>query len=94
MIGTVTNYVELQRVKGTAARTEFMGEGFQALLRQRGIQNAPIGVRNPKANAVCKRMHQVVGNVLLTINHTSPPQNTEQAYGMVDYALQTAAYAI
>jgi hypothetical protein len=39
-------------------------------------------------------MHQVVGNVLLTINHTSPPQNTEQAYGMVDYALQTAAYAI
>jgi hypothetical protein len=63
-----------------------MGEGFQALLRQWGIRNAPIGVRNPLANAVCeRRMHQVVGNVLRTIIHTKPPQNTEQANGMVDF---------
>ncbi len=119
MIDTVTNYVELQRVEGTAARaaaqafetgwlfcyprpvrlihdqgTEFMGEGFQALLRQWGNRNAPIGVRNPQANAVCERMHQVVGNVLRTIIHTYPPQNTEQANGLVDCALQTAPYAI
>ena len=119
MIDTVTNYVELQQVEGTAAKaaaqafetgwlfryprpvrlihdqgTEFMGEGFQALLRQWGIRNAPIGVRNPQANAVCERMHQVVGNVLRTIIHTNPPQTTEQARAMVDYALQTAAYAI
>ena len=119
MIDAVTNYVELQRVEGTAARaaaqafetrwlfcyprpeqlihdqcTEFMGEGFQASLRQWGIRNAPIGVRNPQANAVCERMHQVVGNVLRTIIHSYPPQHTEQANGMVGYALQTAAYAV
>ena len=74
--------------------TEFMGEGFQALLRQWGIRNAPIGVRNPQANAICERMHQVVGNILRTIIHTNPPQTTEQANGMVNYTLQTAAYAI
>jgi hypothetical protein len=32
------------------------------------------GVRNPQANALCKRMHQDVGNILCTLLHTNPPQ--------------------
>jgi hypothetical protein len=74
--------------------TEFMGENFQAILRQWGIRNAPIGVRNPQANAICERMHQVVGNILRTILHTNPPPNAVAANALIDYALQTAAYAM
>jgi hypothetical protein len=34
--------------------TEFMGECFYGLLRQWGVQNASIGVRNPQTkNASC-----------------------------------------
>ena len=74
--------------------TEFMGEDFQALLRQWGIRDTLIGVRNPQANAVCERMHQVVGNILRTILHTNPPQDETNANAMVDYALQLAIYAM
>ena len=74
--------------------TEFMGDQFQRILRQWGIRNAPISVRNPQANAVCERMHQVVGNVLRTLSHTNQPRNQGAAENMVDYALQTAAYAL
>jgi hypothetical protein len=65
--------------------TEFMLEAFQAMFRQWGIWKAPIGVYNPQANAVCKRMHQVVGNILRTLIHTSPPQPMARATAVMDY---------
>ena len=37
--------------------TEFMGDNFQALLRQWGIRNARISLRNLQSNVVCERMH-------------------------------------
>jgi transposase InsO family protein len=43
---------------------EFQGMDFQVLLEQYGIEDVPTSVRNPQANAVCERMHQVVGNIL------------------------------
>jgi transposase InsO family protein len=74
--------------------TEFTGEAFQRVLRIYGIRNAPIGTRNPQANAICERMHQVVGNVLRTLLHTNPPQNMNDAEALVDYALATASHAL
>lgn len=74
--------------------TEFMGEDFQALLRQWGIRDTLIEVQNPQANAVCEQMHQVVGNILRTTLHTNPPQDVANANAMVDYALQLAIYAM
>ena len=74
--------------------TVFMGEAFQASLRQWGIRNAPIGVRNPQANAVCERMHQVVGNILRNLFHANPPQQMAHATAVIDYALQMATYAM
>lgn len=72
-----------------------MGEDFQALLQQRGIRDTLIGVRNPQANAVCERMHQVVGSILRTTLHSSnPPQSEANANALVDYALQLAIYAM
>jgi transposase InsO family protein len=73
---------------------EFTGETFHRLLRIYGIKNAPIGTRNPQANAICERMHQVVGNILRTLLHTNPPQHMANAEALVDYALATASYAM
>jgi hypothetical protein len=73
-----------------------MGEDFLALLRQRGIRDTLIGVRNPQANALCEGMHQVVGIFcellyILTLHRTKPMQ----LQSMVDYyALRLAVYAM
>jgi hypothetical protein len=63
-------------------------------MRVYGIQNVPIGTRNPQANAICERMHQVVGNILRTLLHTNPPQDMNTAEALVDYALATASHAL
>jgi len=73
---------------------EFVGESFQRLLATTGIHNAPTTSRKPQANAICKRMHQMVGNILRTLLHLSPPQNTEQAGALVDDVLATAMHAM
>ena len=75
--------------------SEYQGQEFAALLqRWGGIDNVPISVRNPQANAICERMHQVVGNVLRTLLYSHPPQNIQGANDLVDYALATASHAL
>ncbi len=45
--------------------TEFMGEEFKKLLKEEyGIKGKPITVRNPQANAIVERIHQVLGNMI------------------------------
>ncbi len=39
-------------------------------------------------------MHQTVTNVLRTLVHTTPPQNTTQARDIIDNALATAMHAM
>jgi len=72
---------------------EFKGP-FQQMLYFTGIKAAPTTVKNPQANAICERMHQVVGNALRVLLYTQPPQDDQQATMIVDTALQTAAYSI
>jgi hypothetical protein len=43
---------------------EFVGPEFQFLLQECRIKDAPTSSKNPQANAICERMHQMVGNVL------------------------------
>jgi hypothetical protein len=50
--------------------------------------------KNPQSNAICERMHQTVTNVLRTLVHTNPPQNTTQAREIIDDALATAMHAM
>ncbi len=50
--------------------------------------------KNPQSNAICEGMHQTVTNVLRTLVHTNPPQNTTQARDIVDDALATAMCAM
>jgi hypothetical protein len=50
-------------------------------------------VKNPTANAICERVHLTIGNVLRTMIHTSPPQDTGQASDLIDQCLATAMHA-
>ncbi|MGH7974240.1 MAG: RNase H-like domain-containing protein, partial [bacterium] len=45
---------------------EFIGNTFQHCLRANGVLDSTISARNPQANAICERMHQVVSNSLRT----------------------------
>jgi transposase len=58
---------------------EFTGFPFQRLLHHMNIHNHPTSVKNPQANAICKRMHQVVGNSLRAMSMMNPPQGVDSA---------------
>jgi transposase InsO family protein len=51
-----------KRPKGT----EFIGQEFQKMLDEYGIKKKPITQRNPQANAIVERVHQVIGNIVRT----------------------------
>ena len=53
---------------------KFTGWKFQEFLAKTGVQDEPTTSRNPTANSVCERMHQIVGNVLRTALHGNPPK--------------------
>lgn len=47
--------------------SEFIGHDFQDMLKNDyGIKRKPITVRNPQANAIVERIHQVIGNIIRT----------------------------
>jgi hypothetical protein len=47
-----------------------------------------------QSNAVCEKMHQTVGNLLITLLHGNPPQNIANAAQYVDKALSIAMHAM
>ena len=73
---------------------EYLGPEFQSLLKKNGIQDVPISVRNPQANAICERMHQVVGKVLHTLFNSNPTQDQGNAKEIIEYALSLASYSL
>ena len=47
--------------------SEFIGQDFQQMLtKDYGIKKKPITVRNPQANAIVERIHQVIANIIRT----------------------------
>jgi transposase InsO family protein len=47
--------------------SEFMGHDFQNMVtNDYGIKRKPITTRNPQANAIVERIHQVIGNIIRT----------------------------
>ena len=47
--------------------SEFVGHDFQDMIKNDyGIKAKPISVRNPQANAIVERIHQVIGNIIRT----------------------------
>jgi hypothetical protein len=62
------------------------------MLEQYDIQRRPTTVKNLQANAICKRMHQVVGKSLLILKQWTPPNHLGDAHLLVDTALANAMY--
>jgi hypothetical protein len=49
--------------------SEFMGQAFKDMLtNDYGIKRKPITVRNPQANAILERIHQVIANMVRTFD--------------------------
>ena len=73
--------------------SEFIGKEFQDMIRtDYGIKCKPISKRNPQANAICKRIHQVLTNMLRTYNDTNnDDSNVEDPWAGM---LSAAAFAI
>ena len=47
--------------------SEFIGHEFKTMIKNDyGIKGKPITVRNPQANAICERVHQVIANIIRT----------------------------
>ena len=47
--------------------SEFIGKDFQKMIKNDyGVKAKPITVRNPQANAIVERVHQVIGNMIRT----------------------------
>ena len=45
--------------------SEFIGQEFQQMLIQDyGIKRKPITIRNPQANAIVERIHEVIVNII------------------------------
>jgi len=73
---------------------EFTGIEFQMLLEKCHVKEGCTSTIKPQSNAICKRMHQTVGNVLRTLLHGEPPQNIPNAKDYVDEALSIAMHAM
>jgi hypothetical protein len=59
-----------------------------------GIKDVATSNKNPQANAVCERMHQMITNILCPLLHTHVPQNDKAANDIINTALATASYAL
>ena len=72
---TVSNIVEQEwlsrypwpEMVTTDRGSEFIGHDFRDMMtRDYGVKEKPITVRNPQANAILERIHQVIGNIIHT----------------------------
>jgi len=59
------------------------------MLWHNGIQDIPTTV----TTAICKCIHQTVGNLLRAMTHAHPAEGLEQAIDIIDTCLASAAYA-
>ncbi len=55
---------------------EFIGQNFQWLMESFSIKDVCSTSKKIQSNAICKRMHQTINNVLRTLVHTNPPCHT------------------
>ena len=73
---------------------EFIGWNFQEMLTRVGIRSKPTSVKNPQSNAVCKRMHKTVADILRNIIKEDPPTHQNKAEQKIDNALATCVHAL
>jgi transposase InsO family protein len=73
--------------------SEFISIEFQELLQSYGIASRVTTVRNPQANSIVERVHQVLANMLRTSNLQDNPLDTtrkiQQTLRIVQWAVNT-----
>jgi transposase InsO family protein len=72
---------------------EFIGYEFIHRLQVHNIRSRTTTAKNPRANSVCERMHQAIGNTLRVLSTLTPPQGLAQAVQLVDTAIADTVYA-
>ena len=72
--------------------SEFIGEEFQEMLASYGIAASPTTVKNPTANAILERSHQVIANMLRTKDMETVDLNAVP--NPLDGLLASAAFAL
>ena len=72
---------------------ELTGYPFQQLLQRHHIHRHPISSKNPQANSVCERIHQMIGNALRVLSTLNPPAGLQDAQQLVDTAISNAVFA-
>ena len=72
--------------------SEFMGGDFRTMLKEDyGIKQKPISVRNPQANAIVERIHQVIGNMVRTFELETTEINEDEPWKGI---LSAVAFAV
>ena len=74
--------------------TEFLGTEFQELLQSYGIKPSVTTIRNPQANAILERVHQVLGNLLRTAELSKVESDVTGDEDPFDGILAATAFAI
>ena len=69
-----------------------MGGDFRTMLKEDyGIKQKPISVRNPQANAIVERIHQVIGNMVRTFELETTEINEDEPWKGI---LSAVAFAV
>ncbi len=64
---------------------------FESLCKSYGIKRKPTTIRNPQANAICERVHQVLGTMMCT-SEIDMAESVEPAD--IDTFMDNAVWAI
>ncbi len=73
---------------------EFTGGELQTLLKNCHIRDVITTAKNPQSNAMCERMHQMVGKVQRTLLHGDLPQDMATTKEYIDEVLSIAMHAM
>eukprot|EP00957_Ditylum_brightwellii_P069797 5300237-Ditylum_brightwellii.AAC.1 len=60
--------------------TEFMAEFTEMIQRDYGVTKCPITTRNPQANGIVERIHQMIGNIFHTFGGHSTKLDKEDPW--------------
>ncbi len=67
---------------------------FQIQLNALDIEPVPTPVKNPQANAICKRMHRTCGDQIRTLLCKNPPETVENELDLTNAVLAATQQAL
>ena len=76
---------------------KFIGTNFLHILIVNGVNDVPTTIKNPQSTAICKRMHQTVGNIIHTLSHHAQPprqDKLQEVHHILDSLLASTMHAI